>query len=76
MRKSSIKVICYVGSILVIMLGAVPIFRFWQQAQSGKASYEQEEYFDYNRLLAVGILLVGVVVAAVLFWIARDHRKP
>jgi hypothetical protein len=42
MKKSAIRGICYVVAIFALVLGAVPIFRFWQQAQSGKADYQQE----------------------------------
>jgi hypothetical protein len=75
MKKSAIRAICYVFAIFTLVLGAVPIFRFWQQAQSGKADYQQEVYFNYNGLLAAGILLAGLLVAAVLLWIARKLTR-
>ena len=75
MRKNSIRVIYYALAIMVLVLGAVPGFRLWQQVRSGRWGYDDEEYFDYNRLLAVGILFVGVIVAVALLWIVLRHRK-
>ena len=68
--------ICYVSAIIVLALGAVPIFRFWQQTLSERADYQQVAYFDYNKLLAISVMLVGVLVSAVFFWIARRFTKP
>ncbi len=69
--NTDMKLLCYMGALVAIVLSAVPLFLFWRQAQSGKTDYQQYAYFDYNGILAVGILLAGVLVAAILLWVAR-----
>jgi len=75
MRKGAIKAISYVAAFIVLALCAIPSFCFWQQARSGKADYQQEVYFNYNGLLAVGFLLVGVLVAAATLWVGRRFTR-
>lgn len=75
MRKGAIRAISRVAAFIVLALCAVPGFRFWQQVRSGKADYQQEVYSSYNGLLAVGILLVGILVAAAILWVARRFTK-
>ena len=75
MRKSAIKAICNAVAFIVLAVCAIPSFLFWQQARSGKADYQQEVYFNYNGLLAAGILLMGILVAAVMLWVARRFTK-
>jgi hypothetical protein len=75
MRKVSIKAICYATAFIVLAVCTIPGFRFWQQVRSGKTDYQQEIYSNYNGLLAVGILLMGILVAAAMLWVARRFAK-
>jgi sterol desaturase/sphingolipid hydroxylase (fatty acid hydroxylase superfamily) len=74
MKSHVLKIICYLGALVALGFSAVPLFLFWQQLRSGKADVNQQVYRDYNGLLAVGILLVGALVAAVLLWVASRKK--
>ena len=75
MKRRALRIICYSGALVALVLGAVPLFLFWRQVRSGKASVDQVEYHDYNGLLAVGFLLAGALVATVLLWPASRKTR-
>ena len=74
MKSRALKIICYLGALVTLGFSAVPLFLFWQQVRSEKESYEQVEYHDYNGLLAVGFLLAGALVTALLLWVASRKK--
>ena len=67
----SMKYIFYIGAVVAMVLGAVPLFLFWRQEQSGRMGYHQYAYHDYDAIMSVGILVGGVLGGAVVLWIAR-----